>query len=227
MQRRLALFDIDGTLLSAVGAGKRALGRALTVVYGTAGPIENWDFGGKTDPQICHELLSQAGLTPSEIEEKLAEVLACYIGYLSQELKDVVVYPGVYELLEALKDVPNVTLGILTGNVSEGAQLKLESIGVRHYFLLGAFGSDSARRSDLVDVALERAFQEVGYRFTRKEIAIIGDTPHDIRCGQHRGVKAIAVATGPYSSEELSLHEPDFLFGDFSDPEQVVAAILV
>lgn len=226
MHRRLALFDIDGTLLSAVGAGKRALGRALLEIYGTAGPIEHWDFGGKTDPQICHELMTEAGLATEEIQAKLDRVLACYIDYLTQELRDVVVYPGVYEVLDALQEVPNVTLGILTGNVSQGAELKLKAIGVSQYFLLGAFGSDSALRSDLVDVALERAFQEVGYRFTSKEIAIIGDTPHDIRCGRHRGVKAIAVATGPYSSEELSLHDPDYLFGDFSQPEQVVAAIL-
>jgi phosphoglycolate phosphatase-like HAD superfamily hydrolase len=110
--------------------------------------------------------------------------------------------------------------------VVKGATLKLEATGLSHFFPIGAFGSDSPHRPELVDVAVERAYHQVGYRFSQKEIAIIGDTPHDIHCGRHRGVKAIAVATGPFSHEELRLHDPDYLFSDFSCLEPVLAAIL-
>ncbi len=134
--------------------------------------------------------------------------------------------PGVPELLKALSQKSDLVLAILTGNIEEGARLKLSRHGIEDFFLFGAFGSDAAKRSELVDIAIERAFRHSGHLFREKEIAVIGDTPLDIGCGRHKGVKAIAVATGGHSLEELLLHSPDHLFADFTPCEAVVEAIL-
>ncbi|HEY9766608.1 MAG TPA: HAD hydrolase-like protein [Chroococcales cyanobacterium] len=228
MEMRLALFDIDGTLLSVHGAGKRAMWKALVEAYGTAGPIEDWPFGGKTDPQLCHELLSQVGLSRDAIEEKLGPALDQYVGYLSEEMArtPLDLKPGVAELLKALSQRSDLVLALLTGNIEEGARLKLSRHGLEAFFPFGAFGSDAAKRSDLVDIAIERAFLHSGHLFREKEIAVIGDTPLDIGCGRHKGVKAIAVATGCHPLEELILHSPDHLFADFTPFEAVIEAIL-
>lgn len=225
--QRLLLFDIDGTLLSVDGAGKRAMGKALRAVFGTEGPIEKWAFGGKTDPQICLELMTRAGFEEEEVLSRLPQTFERYLAFLHEELQTASrgVKPGLPGLLERLSTLPGITLALLTGNIQAGAQLKLVHCGLERFFSFGAFGSDAVRRKDLVDIALERALERTGQRFEEREIVIIGDTPHDIQCGRHRGVRAIAVATGPHSLVELAEHAPDALFEDLSSHDAVLQAI--
>ena len=225
--RRLILFDIDGTLLSLRGAGKGSFRRGLEEVYGTAGPIEHWDFGGKTDRLLCRELLGAAGLPAHEIEAGADEAIARYLGYLEAALTSspIHVHPGIVELLDILADDSRITLGLLTGNVAAGARIKLKAVGLDGYFRLGSYGCDSANRRDLPAVAIARAETLTGYPFAGKEVVIIGDTPHDIDCGKVLSNRTIAVATGSFDSQSLKTHAPDFLFETLEATEAVLQAI--
>jgi phosphoglycolate phosphatase-like HAD superfamily hydrolase len=226
---RLVLFDIDGTLMGAAGAGRRALKRALEEVYGPLTHLEDWVFAGKTDPQIIHELLTHAGEAPEAIASRLPTLLDTYLQYLPADMDATTaahLKPGIPPLLEALAGRPGVVLGLLTGNLERGARVKLARFGIEHYFKLGAYGSDSAIRRELPPIAVERALGLTGRRFSGKEIVIIGDTEHDILCGEALGVRAIGVATGQYSLDELQPYGADHLFEDLADTERVLDAIL-
>jgi phosphoglycolate phosphatase len=227
---RLVLFDIDGTLLSTGGAGGRALRLALLEVYGTAGPIDSHSFAGKTDPQIVMELLGAAGFSDDQIDERLATLWDAYLSYLPGELArtPTEVFPGVPTLLDRLEsEAPATRMGLLTGNLAEGARLKLHSAGIdAARFEVGAFGSDHARREALPAIAAERARARFSHHLRGDRIVIIGDTPNDIACGASLRVRTIAVATGTYSASELAACEPDHLFPTLEDTDAVLGAIL-
>jgi phosphoglycolate phosphatase len=229
--KRLVLFDIDGTLLTARGAPRRAFTRAMQEVYGTTGPIATHRFDGKTDPQIARELLELDGMNEDAIEAGLPTLWEKYLRGLEAELAapghETHVFPGVYRLLEELESMRgDVVLGLLTGNIREGAALKLRSADIRAEFRVGAFGSDCERRDGLPPVAVERARDLVGVTFTRRDIVIIGDTPSDVTCGSALGVRAVAVATGSFAAEELERAGADAVFPDLADTTAVLAAIL-
>ena len=225
---RLALFDIDCTLIDAHGAGGRAIFAATEETYGVRGALDGYSFHGRTDPAIVRDLAAQWGVGPARAEAGVDDCLRRYVAHLREEVAEghIEVLPGVRELVTALAADRRVVLGLLTGNVAEGAAVKLEPTGVSCLFKFGAYGSDSARRPDLPAVAVRRAEEVVGRRFAGKEIAVIGDTPADIECGAALGVKAVAVATGTHDVDELAAHAPDYVFPDFSDWRAVYEAIL-
>lgn len=228
--KRLVLFDIDGTLLSAQGAPRRAFHRAMLEVYGTTGPIATHRFDGKTDPQIARELLSLAGLPGVAIDASLERLWSLYARELSIEFAQpahrTLVLPGIRPLLERLERSGDVVLGLLTGNIRAGATLKLHSADIRTEFRVGAFGCDHERRDHLPPLAVERAHQLTGVRFERRDIVIIGDTPSDVTCGGALGVRPIAVATGSYAADELAAAGAEAVFEDLTATDAVVAAIL-
>jgi len=228
--KRLVLFDIDGTLLSAEGAPRRAFHRAIMEVYGTAGPIATHRFDGKTDPQIARELLSMAGLPDAAIDHGLPLLWSTYLRELSLELAQpqhvTRVLPGVRPLLDTLEADGDVVLGLLTGNIREGAELKLASASIRNEFRIGAFGSDCEERSGLPPVAVERARDLTGRTFERRDIVIIGDTPSDVTCGRALHVRAIGVATGRHDTDALQEAGADAVFADLSDTSRLLEAIL-
>jgi phosphoglycolate phosphatase-like HAD superfamily hydrolase len=226
--QRLILLDLDGTILSTGGVAAGAFREALEEVFGTSGPREGYSFAGKTDPQIARELLLAAGVPETEMAERLPEVWKRYLPRMAERLVagSVRVLPGVRELVERLHATPDAVLGLLTGNLVEGARLKLAAAGLDfEWFAVGAFGSDHAERSALPLVAIDRAEACFGHRFEGKSVVIIGDTPMDISCGEHLGVRTIAVATGSYSREELAACEPDHVFADMVDVGRVWRAI--
>jgi phosphoglycolate phosphatase-like HAD superfamily hydrolase len=225
---KLVLFDVDGTLITASGAGRRALDRALREVYGTAGPIDSYDFRGGTDPQIVRDLLTLAGVEDRAIAAGEAALYRRYAELLEVEVGDgsgVTLYPGVRELVEALAARADAVVGLLTGNIEAGARIKLRSTGLWPRFRLGAYGSDHADRTRLPRVAAERAEALVGRSFGGPDTVIIGDTPRDIGCARAFGARAIAVATGWHTAEDLAAHAPDDVFADFSAQGPALAAI--
>lgn len=228
MTTRLVLFDIDGTLLSAGGQSARALGEALLEVFGTAGPLECFDFSGKTDPQIVGELMQGAGLADPLIEERRARALDLYLQRFRKSLRPehVTAKPGVAALLAALAGEPGVTLGLLTGNLEPSARLKLEPLDANRHFAFGAFGSDHEDRYQLPPIALARARHATGRRFEGRDAVIVGDSVHDVLCGRAVGVRSVAVATGRTSARVLQEAGADALLADFADTEASLRAIL-
>lgn len=229
--KRLILFDIDGTLLNTNGAARRAFERALVEVYGETGPIATHRFDGKTDPQIARELLTLAGMSDAQVDERLELLWSTYLRELELELAkpdhETHLYPGVAPLLAALQQRSHeVCVGLLTGNIDRGAQLKLTSARIEHYFEFGAFGSDCERRDGLPTIAVQRALDRTGRRFLGRDVVIIGDTPSDVSCGQSIGVFTIAVATGRHGREELLAAGADVALADLADTKALLDLLL-
>ena len=130
---RLILFDVDGTLLSTNGQAGEALGTALRETFGTAGPIEHYPWAGKTDPQIVFELLGHAGIPRADVQPRLSEVFDVYCDSLARRLTpaNTSALAGVHELLQALGQRPDIAVGLLTGNIRRGADIKLTAAGLR------------------------------------------------------------------------------------------------
>jgi phosphoglycolate phosphatase len=228
--QRLVLFDIDGTILSAGRVAATAFRAALREVFGTSGPTNGVSFAGKTDPQIARELLTASGVPHETAAASFPRVWEIYLERLEREIGDhpVRVFPGVLPLLERVEQAAaGFVPGLLTGNLAEGARIKLSAAGIDPgRFPVGAFGSDHPERRELPAVAVRRARARTGRSFAGKEIVIIGDTPADIACGAHLRVRTVAVATGTHSLDELAACGPDHLFPDLSDLAAVWEAIV-
>ncbi|MDQ6611513.1 MAG: haloacid dehalogenase-like hydrolase [Gemmatimonadota bacterium] len=227
---KLVLFDIDGTLLWTDGAGRRSMEGALHEVFGTQGD-PGYRYDGKTDRQIARDQMRGAGFDDMHIDSRIDDVLNAYVARLSAELAHDAtaarLCTGVVPLLDALEAHERATLGLLTGNVADGARHKLTAVGIDfNRFRINAFGSDHELRPELPAIAQRRAREILGLDLTGDGIVIIGDTPADIQCGQSLGVRAIGVATGRYSVNELQSHNAAAVFADFTDTDAVVNAIL-
>jgi phosphoglycolate phosphatase-like HAD superfamily hydrolase len=226
--RRLVLFDIDGTLLSAGGMSARAFETALLEVFGTAGDAATYDYSGKTDKQIVRDLMRGAGFADAEIDRRLAVLIERYRVLLHEWLRPehVEAKPGVAPLLAALAADRRVTLALLTGNIEPNARLKLAPLDANRYFPFGAFGSDHEDRRRLPEVAVGRALAATGATFAGPDIVIVGDSIHDVLCGRHLGVRAVAVATGRTTLDDLRAVEPHALLASFADRDAAVRAIV-
>jgi phosphoglycolate phosphatase len=227
----LVLFDIDGTILLTAGAGRRALTTALLDEVGDPGDFDRVRFDGKTDPQIVRELLEVANHPGAEDLVFIDTICRRYVHLLEDELRHprttTTVMPGIPALLEGLEAEAEVVLGLLTGNVVQGAALKLSAAGILpSRFQLGAYGSDSAHRPDLPAIAARRAEPHFGREPRGREVVIIGDTPADMTCGEAISARAIGVATGAYSIESLAAAGAHAAFPDLTDTTRVLEAIL-
>jgi phosphoglycolate phosphatase-like HAD superfamily hydrolase len=135
--------------------------------------------------------------------------------------------PGIFELLDALEARDDVVLGLLTGNLARGAHAKLGAAGIDpDRFRVGAYGSDHELRGELPAVAQRRAREQLGLSFSGRDIVVIGDTPADLHCGGAIGCRAIGVATGMYSVDDLREHRPAAAFQNLADTDAVVRAIM-
>jgi phosphoglycolate phosphatase-like HAD superfamily hydrolase len=224
---RLLLFDIDGTLVSG-GPAKEAFHLALVEAFGTAGDIELVEFAGKTDPQIARELLRSAGLDDTSIDRGLPGLWRTYLRELEARLPadPMRALPGVRALVDALAAVGDVALGLVTGNIADGARLKLGSAGLHEPFTLGGFGSDAEERDHLPGVALLRARETLGVDFEPERVVVVGDTPRDVACGRAHGLRTVGVATGSYRAGQLEEAGAHAVLADFSDLTQTLDTLL-
>lgn len=226
---RVVLFDIDGTLLLSGGAGRLAMEAALRQEFGTVGP-DSYRYDGKTDRLIVRETMRLEGFDDRTIDQRMPAVLALYLEGLRAALANgarrAYTLPGVQAIVDAVDAADDLVLGLLTGNVVEGAELKLSAAGLApRRFRVGAFGSDHEDRPMLPAFARDRASALLGEQVPGERLVIIGDTPADVQCGRGVGARAIAVATGGFTVEELNAHAPAAAFRDLTETERVLDAI--
>jgi phosphoglycolate phosphatase-like HAD superfamily hydrolase len=225
--RTLLLWDIDGTILHSGSAGEAALKDSMREKFGLPPDLTGIELAGRTDKLIAMNVLKKFGL-PTTLEN----VTLFVDGYLESLAKQLperraqgYIFAGVVEILEAVRNRPDLAQGLLTGNVEAGARLKLEQYDVHHYFAFGGFADDHHDRNALPPFAKSRAEQYHGVEFPPERIFVIGDTSHDIACGQAIGAKTIGVATGNYSVQDLLNAGATASFADFSDTAAFFAVV--
>lgn len=231
---RILLWDIDGTLLISPrgGAYKDYFAPAMERVYGSSGTLRSTlKVSGMTDLQIVYEALRHEGMTTERIYAKKArftEVLAEEIKRVCDNVENrFISLPGTTEILTATSQNPLFINSLLTGNLPPAAKYKLAFVGLDGFFdfEIGAFG-ESHQRNDLPAVAAQNINQKFNYEFAPSQFVIVGDTPNDIACARHFGMKAVAVATGRNQSLEiLAPHNPDYLFENLSDTAEILRVL--
>jgi phosphoglycolate phosphatase-like HAD superfamily hydrolase len=226
MAESLILWDIDGTLVHMDRAGERALLLAIKELYGRdLGENLPVDLRGRTDTSIARDLLAFLNV-PHSFEEE-SRFRRAYLAHMPLTLPagNARVLAGIREALDAIHAHPEIHQALLTGNLREGAKLKLSYLGLWEYFEFGAFADDSHLRDELGPFALARAEEKLRIKFPPERVYIIGDTPHDVACGKAIGAKTIAVATGSFSMEELAALKPTHVFEDLSDTRALLSAV--
>lgn len=232
MRASLILFDVDGTLVDTAGAGRRALERAFRSVLGLpdiAAVSSRVRFNGKTDPVIIAEIAREAGLDRDAIARLAPALERAYLDALREEMARPDprrrTIPGVVPLLEALASMREVTLGLLTGNIEEGARIKLDPFGLNRFFADGGFSSDHADRGAIARIAHDKLSRRAGIAFARERTWVVGDTELDVACARVNGFRAAAIDSGWIPRERLEQAEPDALFDDFTDVAAVIEAL--
>ena len=221
--RRVWLFDIDGTLLSTDGAAREAFSRALGEVFGVDDDLGGIAFAGRTDPLILGDVLARHGLGPGPAErERFWRSTYAHMAALLRPERGRVL-PGVEPLLARVAAEPAWTAALLTGNNAEMARVKLGHFGLERWFAFGAFGDEAPDRDRLARVAVARAAERLGA--APWQCVVIGDTEHDIACARAAGAWAVAVATGTVSAAALEARRPDLLLADLSEPERLLAFV--
>jgi len=217
MMSRLYLFDIDGTLVSTGGAGIKSMNMAFQECLGISQALGNFDFSGCIDHDIFIEIFCRFQGKPPQAKE-LDCLKHTYIQHLKREIKispGFCVHPGIREWLTCLAQDSEAVIGLATGNLEAGADIKIGFANLKHFFLFGGYGDQGTNRTVLIDRAIKNGMHFAGSPFGR--IFVIGDSKHDIVSGREAGGVTVGVATGRASADELAQYHPDYLFNDFSD----------
>ena len=226
----LILFDIDMTLITTGGAGMKAMQDAGRELFGASFTTDGIEFAGRLDPLIITDMLVRHGLEDGPARH--AEFRAVYRRHLERHLQQPgkrMALPGVMEILGELRRRA-VMLGLLTGNFEETGSMKLRACGIDPTgFAVRVWGDEGrlrpARREHLVPVGLERGRAALG-RLEPAQVAIIGDTPHDVACARAHGCRSVGVATGKFGVEELRRAGADLALSDLSDTHRVVSWLM-
>ena len=229
MNRRLVLWDIDGTLVDSAKLGLDAFLEAFEKVVGRP-PERLVPFAGRTDLEIAHDMLDASGVDGGEelldhFEEELVRAMAARIDQLAERGRAL---PGTAAALERVQRENGVIQSLLTGNVERNAMLKLKPFGLARFveFGCGAYGSDHRVRGELVPIARERAERAHGISIAAGDVILIGDTPLDVAAAHEGGARAVGVATGPYDEAALHAAGADEVLADLTDTDRVARAIL-
>jgi phosphoglycolate phosphatase-like HAD superfamily hydrolase len=224
IKKKLILFDVDGTLVLTGGVAVNVMIESISEISGTPVSWNIGDFIGNTDQNIIRTLLHRNGINEVLIADMMDSILERYVHQLTIRLnKDGVVQilDGVEILLKKLKADQQFSLGLLTGNILDSAQIKLSQNGLFDYFPIGAFGNDALKREQLPPFAIQRAEKYYGHFYDRNDIWIVGDSINDIRCAHSNHIRCLAVASGHTIREELELYHPDALVTDLIDTRAI------
>jgi phosphoglycolate phosphatase len=219
----ILLFDIDGTLIRSGGAGKVAFEAALRVEFGVTEIQDRVNFSGRTDLAIGTDLLRLHDLDATS--ENLHRLIQGYLKQLPETLNRVrgIVLPGVHDLLKQLAACDRVLMGLLTGNIREGAERKLRHYQLWDYFPFGGFADGYHDRDDIAHHALRESDRHLGKPVDRDCVWVIGDTPLDVKCARAIGAKAVTVTTGWHSKRELIEAGADYIFRDLTEANDLIS----
>jgi phosphoglycolate phosphatase len=221
------LWDIDGTLISSAGAGRRAIERTFHRRYGRP-EVVGFAFDGMTDPVIVRQGLAALGLSEDDIARELPEIFREYLLDLAgvcAAATDFRVHAGIEAALALCHGRPGFAVGLGTGNIEEGARLKLDRVDLCRHFSFGGYGSDHADRAELLAIGARRGRARLGLGDGPCRVVVIGDTPKDIAAARAIGAESLAVATGSYSVAELHEHGATHVAPDLSDPAAISALL--
>lgn len=226
MRPTILLFDIDGTLITTGGAGHRAIDRAFSERFARPDAC-GFPFDGLTDRQIARRGLE--AIEEATTEAAIDEVIALYLRLLSEELSLVEranyrLHDGMAEAIRASK-ARGHGVGLGTGNVVEGARIKLGGLGVFEEFSFGGFGSDAEDRVTLIRCGAQRGAAHVGAPLEHCRVVVIGDTPKDVAAAQGIGAESIGVGTGRYTKEALLGHGATYAFDSLAAPGALEALL--
>jgi phosphoglycolate phosphatase len=216
------LFDVDGTLVTTCGAGRRAIERTFELRHGSK-DVLSFSFGGMTDKAIVRGGLQALGLKFADdaaLEAEMEATLGFYLGVLAEEVARtrIRIHDGMERAMEMADGRANVALGLGTGNIRKGAEIKLGCVGIFHRFSFGGFGDDSIDRPTLLMAGARRGAEKLGTPIEDCRIVIIGDTPKDVAAAKAIGAESIAVATGMHDMAELKQCDPTAVFANLADP---------
>jgi len=214
---KLVLFDIDGTLVHTGHAGTKAFAQTFAHIFGLKHGSEKMKFAGRTDVSLVREFFKLHGVSASR--DHFEQFFENYVFWLDQILSQSSGSDcaGVRDFINELLALPQPpVLGLLTGNIQLGAEIKLRRFGLWEYFETGGFADDHEDRDYIAVAALERGRRLLGKNLQPSEIVVIGDTPFDVRCGKFIGAKTLAVATGGAKFEELQKHAADWTVADLT-----------
>ncbi len=208
---KIVLFDIDGTLVHTGRAGVKAFARAFTEEFGFADGTEKLKFAGRTDVSLVREYFVHNQIEPTK--EHFDRFFPVYTSCLEKIISqcDGNVCVGAQEFMQKLRGLKSPPLiGLLTGNIRRGAEIKLSHFNLWKEFQFGGFADDHEERDHIAAIAKQRGIDLLGEKIKDEEILVIGDTPLDIRCARAINAKVIAVATGGSTVSELQEHKPDW-----------------
>ena len=222
MKPTVLLFDVDGTLVTTCGAGRRAIERAFELRHGTK-EIVNFSFGGMTDKAIVRDALTALGrtfATEADMAREIDDMLRFYLEVLVDEVArtPIRIHEGMVRAMDMADGRPDVALGLGTGNIRKGAEIKLGCVGIFHRFSFGGFGDDSIDRPTLLMAGARRGAAKLGLPIEECRVVVIGDTPRDVSGAKAIGAESIAVATGMHDLAELKQCEPTAAFENLADP---------
>jgi phosphoglycolate phosphatase-like HAD superfamily hydrolase len=209
--RRLYLFDIDGTLLNSGGAGSASMAIAFEKVFGVPDGFATVDFAGRSDLAIITDALEAIGVRGDAALEAVRRFKRAYYRALPAMMVERKgrVLPGVPQLLDALSCEDGCTLMLGTGNFRTSAGIKLRHFGIHTYFRGGGFGDRTGHRPSLVAQGIRAANRLAGKHAT---VFVIGDTVHDVTAAKANNAIAVAVATGVVPRAALEAAGADFVF---------------
>jgi phosphoglycolate phosphatase len=224
---RILLFDIDDTLISTGGAGRRAVVRALEATCG-CGPWLSFPLAGRTDRSIVREALRERGVGAADEEARIDEVLEAYLRFLAEEVtagEGYRVHRGVEALLDLAAGRERLAVGLGTGNIRRGAAIKLGRVALWERFGFGGFGCDHEDRAEILRTGTRRGAEALGLPVEKCRVVIIGDTPRDVAAALAIGAQAVGVATGHHDPAALRASGAIAAFADLGEPGAVEAVL--
>jgi phosphoglycolate phosphatase len=234
MKIEMVLFDVDGTLVDTAGAGRFALQNAFIQTFGidavaSAENNRSVRFAGMTDPAIIEALATAGGVPPERLGDQYESLIAIFYNLLESEMKRLDgkarALPGVTALLEQLDSITTIRTGLVTGNMENGARIKLEPFGLNRFFGTGGFGSDHHDRREVARIGVEKMCELYRLRVQPEQVVIIGDTEKDVDCAKANGYRSIAVQFDWVSKRRLIASQPDIYLESLGDLARCMAAI--